>query len=171
MKLSVNLSSPWRFNNSPHLEKADLPFWKFSGIGLWSYGLGRKTVWLINVACASACLLDRSKTLKPQLVENTSMFCLKSKFISLFLPAYSNPKHQEGTLGSVLTKRRDGLYLGIHWYSRSPLMTTSVSKHNVGAQQIKIESTSPPGYQIHSSQHPKNYANTLGLGSNLSWLF
>lgn len=26
IKLLTNLSSPWRFNNSPHVEKADLPF-------------------------------------------------------------------------------------------------------------------------------------------------
>jgi len=26
MKLLINLSSTWRFSNSPHLEKADLPF-------------------------------------------------------------------------------------------------------------------------------------------------
>lgn len=79
------------------------------------------------------------------------MFFLKSKFRSLFIPAYSNPKHQEGTVGSVLTKWRADLYLGTPWYSYSPFMTTSVSKHCAGAQQIKTEST-PHTHTLHS--HP-----------------
>lgn len=136
MKLLIKQSSPWRFSNSPHLEKADLPFRKLSGIGLWSYGLGQKknntTVWLTNVACVSVCLLGRSKALTPQLVENSPMICLKSEFISLLFHAYSNPKLQGGMLGSVLTKWGRYLQLVNHWSSPSPLMFISASKDHVG---------------------------------------
>lgn len=74
------------------------------------------------------------------------MFFLKSTFISLFLSAYSNPKHQEGVLGSVLTKLRDYLCLGIHMVSPNTMLVHSKLKQKAhpspqGTQSI-LPSTS-----------------------------
>lgn len=71
------------------------------------------------------------------------MFFLKSTFISLFLSAYSNPKHQEGVLGSVLTELRDYLYLGIHMVSPNTMLVHSKLKQKAhpcpqGTQSILL---------------------------------
>lgn len=92
------------------------------------------------------------------------MICLKSKFITLFLPACSNPKHQEELLVPVLTKWRDDL--GTHRYSPSPRMTISASRHHAGAQQSKTESTpSPRGTK---SILPSTLKTTLSNGEQLA---